>query len=510
MFQALDLEGKMGQVGLDLHRPAGGKRTEFDQLRASRRLHENQFRSAGRFVTAKFGQAQNVPVKFNGLFQIIDPVAGVQKFANFHDGRIIRFGKMSNDKTPMTKYIRAMRRFGVLLLVVAAWLFNRAAFGQIDPENRELIEMGGNQALVGAAPIDGYGYYYLNEPNFFATNVTLRLAFAGVYLDTEAGFVGLLGPNTDLGLGFAGGGFADSYFEFHDGKYLPDESFFGHSVEGSASIYHLFNPGSRVPLIGVLRIKEHYSIYETDDDTSSAFTLPSDHSTVSVRTGLRLGGRAPLLHPDLAMELSVWYEGQYRTDAGSYGYDGDRDLNETSQLFWGRGLLIYTFPKSTQRIELNLTAGGSDQADRFSAYRMGGDMPLTSEFPLMIPGYFDGELSARNFACFNAQYALPLDASKRWSLNPIGSIATVDYVPGMAQPSHFNSGAGIGLGYHSRSGVWDAVASYGYGFEAIRSNGRGGQSIGFLLQINLEGRHPGTPSGLDDFRNVLQHQIFGP
>jgi hypothetical protein len=391
----------------------------------------------------------------------------------------------------------------VLPLIVAGVLMNFSARGQIDPEQRELIQLGGNQALQGAAPIDGYGYYYLNEPNFFHTNVTLRLAAAPVYLDSEAGFVGLLGPHSDLGLGFAGGGFADSYFDYQDGKYLPGESFFGHDVEGSVSIYHLFDPGSRIPLNGVLRIKEHYSMYARDD-TSQAFDLPPDHSTVSWRAGLRWGGREPLLRPDLAMELSVWYEGQYRKDAGAYGFDGDRVLNKAPQLFWGRALLIYTFPDSRQRFEVNLTGGGSDQADRLSAFRLGGNMPLTSEFPLLIPGYFDGELSARNFACFNAQYTLPLDAAKQWSVNPIGSIATVDYAPGMAQSGHFNSGAGIGLGYRSRSGVWQVLASYGYGFEAMRSDGRGGQSIGILLQIDLEARHAGRPSKLDDIRGFLR------
>jgi hypothetical protein len=134
---------------------------------------------------------------------------------------------------------------------------------------------------------------------------------------------------------------------------------------------------------------------------------------------------------------------------------------------------------------------------------MGGNMPLTTEFPLLIPGYFDGELSARNFACFNAQYALPLDPAKSWSLNPIGSVAAVDYLPGMAQAGSFNSGVGMGLGYRSHSGAWEALASYGYGFEAIRSSGRGGQSVGFFLQIDLEARHPGRPSELDDFRGFL-------
>jgi hypothetical protein len=101
-----------------------------------------------------------------------------------------------------------------------------------------------------------------------------------------------------------------------------------------------------------------------------------------------------------------------------------------------------------------------------------------------------------------------LDASKQWSLSPIGSVATVDYLPGMAQGDHFNSGAGLGLGYRSRSGTWEVLASYGYGFEAIRSEGRGGQSVGILVQIDLEAAHPGRPSKLDDFRGFLRGQLF--
>lgn len=391
-------------------------------------------------------------------------------------------------------------------MILAGLLIYRAAPGQVDPDRRELIEAGFNQAAVGAAPLDGYGYYYLNEPNFFHTNITLRLALAPVYVDSEVGFVGLLGPHTDLGLGLAGGGFADDYYEFHQGKYLPGESFFGNDVEGSASIYHLFDPGKRIPLFGVLRIREHYSMYDRDQ-TSADFVLPPDHSLMAVRAGLRLGGREPLLSPELAMELSAWYEGQYRTDSGAYGLGGDRDLNSTPQMFWGRALLIYTFPDSRQSFDVNLTGGGSAQADRFSAYRLGGNMPMTSEFPLLIPGYFDGELSARDFACFAAKYTLPLDGAKRWSLNPMGSVATVDYLPGMAQPGHFNSGVGMGMGYRSRTGAWQAVASYGYGFEAMRSDGRGGQSIGLLMQVDLGSRHPNGPSTVDNFANFLRDHL---
>ena len=121
-----------------------------------------------------------------------------------------------------------------------------------------------------------------------------------------------------------GGGFADSYNEIRGGTYYPSESFDGNGGEISASIYHLFNPGDEIPLNFILRGTAHYSIYDRNDDTAANFQLPDDHGEFSVRTGLRWGGIEPTLFPALAMELSVWYEGQFRTDSGAYGFGGDR------------------------------------------------------------------------------------------------------------------------------------------------------------------------------------------
>jgi hypothetical protein len=385
---------------------------------------------------------------------------------------------------------------GLLLAMAVSWMAG-TALGQVDPELRELLQSGFSQSVQGASPVAAYGYYYLNEPNFLHTNVTLRLALAPVYLDSEVGLVGLLGPHTDLGIGFAGGGFADNYYEFQKGKYYPEQSFTGDSVETSASVYHLFDPGKLIPLFGLLRVKEHYSMYQGSDEIAPGFVLPHDHSSLDWRVGLRLGGREPLLTPALAMELSAWYEGQYRSASGPYGFDGDRVLQPNSELFWMRALLIYTLPDSKQSFDVSFTAGTSGHADRFSAYRLGGSLPLASEFPLSIPGYFYQELSARNFISFNGEYTFPLNEDKTWSLSPMGAAAVVDYLPGTGQPGSFNSGAGLGFGYHARSGTWQVMATYGYGFEAIRSSGRGAQAVGIFCEINLHARRPGAPTRLD-------------
>ena len=359
------------------------------------------------------------------------------------------------------------------------------ASAQIDPVQRDLIQFGYNQALEGHTPFAGYAFYYHNQPDFLRTNLTLRLAVAPVYLDSELGFVHGLGPNTDFAIGLAGGGFADGYNEIHGGMYCPSESFDGNGGEISASVYHLFNPGDEIPLNFVLRGTAHYSFYDRGGDTSPAFQLPSDHADFSIRTGLRWGGVEPTLFPPLAMELSVWYEGHFRSRSGTYGLNDDRELNGQSHLFWTEAALAYTLPKSQQSFYARLTAGTSVNADHFSAYRLGGFLPLIAEFPLSLPGYYFQEISARQFALLNANYLLPLDGEKRWNIDANASSAFVDYLPGESQSGNWLNSVGGGILYHSPSDRWKIMLDYAYGIDAIRSHGRGANSIGLLVQFDL-------------------------
>jgi len=370
------------------------------------------------------------------------------------------------------------------VLLLSGCLGPFAAFGQIDPVKRDLFQLGYNAALQGHAPLSGYVYYYRNQPDFFRTNLTLRLAIAPTYLDSELGISHLLGPNTDLGIGLAGGGFADSYSEVRRGKYEPKESFTGNGAEVSVSIYHLFNPSQQIPLNGVLRGIVHYSTFSRDDLTANDFSLPSDRETFEVRAGLRWGGKEPLLFPSLAMELSVWYQGEYRSDSGAYGFAGDRRVEPDSHLFWGQALLAYTLPNLKHNFYVSLIAGTSVDADRFSAYRLGALLPLGSEFPLSLPGYYYQELSAQRFVLLGGAYLLPLDKKQRWSLDFNAATAGVDYVSGLEQPGHWHSGVGGGVLFKSQS--WKVLAGYGYGIDAIRSGGRGAHSIGLLVQLDLK------------------------
>jgi len=372
-----------------------------------------------------------------------------------------------------------------LLLCLPGCLSPLRVQGQIDPVKRELIQLGYNQALEGHPPLSGYAFYYRNQPGFLRTNLTLRLAVAPVYLDSELGIHGLLGDHTDLGLDLAGGGWADTYEEIRRGIFYPHESFDGHDGEGGVSLYHLFNPGQKVPLNGVLRGLAHYSTYGRNADTASDFRLPADHTTLSARAGLRWGGREPTLFPSLAMELSLWYEGLFRTEAGTYGFAGEpRRLEPHSHLFWGQAFLGYTLPERKHSLYLNLTTGTSVAADRFSAYRLGGLLPLISEFPLSLPGYYFQELSARQFLLVSGSYLLPLDRRQRWNLNATAATAVLDYLPGLEQPGSWHKGVGGGLLYRSAS--VKIMLGYEYGVDAIRTHGRGANSLGIWMQFDLK------------------------
>lgn len=358
---------------------------------------------------------------------------------------------------------------------------------QIDSARRELVQLGYNQPLTGKGPLAAYGFYYLNEPNYFQrTNLTLRLALAPVYLDSELGIADVLGPNTDLGIGIAGGGFADSYSEVHRGKYEQRESFRGHGGEISTSLYHLFNPESQIPLYAVVRAAAHYSAFSEDSSTDNNFQVPDDQFLYRLRVGLRWGGREPLMLPDLAMEVSAWYEGEFRGEPGRYGYAGDREFRGNSHLFWSRALLTYTFPESKHSFGINLTAGTGTEMDRLNAYRLGGNLPLYSEFPLSLPGYYFQELTAHTFVLLGANYNFPIDRRQHWWISALAATAYVDYLGGLEQSGDWNSSVGGGIVYRSSSDSWQIAFAYGYGVDAIRNGDRGAHSLSLLVQFDLD------------------------
>jgi hypothetical protein len=182
-------------------------------------------------------------------------------------------------------------------------------------------------------------------------------------------------------------------------------------------------------------------------------------------------------------------------------------LNPNSHLFWARALFIYTLPERHHNFTFSTTLGTSVHADRFSAYRLGALLPMASEFPLSLPGYYFQEITAQRFVLFSGQYLLPLDKRRQWNFTVFAASAGVDYLPGMEQPGNWLSGVGGGITYRAPSGIWQILFGYAYGFDALRHGDRGANTIGFALQFDLERQMKRGPlldpaSILDRFRGL--------
>lgn len=380
---------------------------------------------------------------------------------------------------------RVTRRSWARVILAGAFI-QTAIFAQIDPEKRRLIQLGYNQPLEGRAPIAAYGFYYYNRPGFIESNITLRLAAAPIYVDSELGFSGAITPNTDLGIGVAGGGFGDTYSEIRDGRYSRGESFPGHAAEVSSSIYHRLNPDWRVPAWVIGRASVHRSFFSDDSNTDPAFEVPDDLNSFNMRAGLRVGGREPSLTSPVAFEMSLWYQAYIRERSQGYGFNNDRDIEQNSHLFWGRSFLKYTFEESQQYFDVGLTLGASLDADRFSAYRLGGFLPFVAEFPLNIPGYYLQEISAEKFGLLNAEYSFPFTPSKSWRLTFYGATALVDYLDSHEQSDNFHAGLGGGVTYVSPRGAWFLSLVYGHGFRALRKGDHGAHQVGVLFQYDFD------------------------
>lgn len=374
------------------------------------------------------------------------------------------------------------------LCAVALLLVGKHCLAQIDPVDRRLIEVGYDQALAGHGPQAIYAYYYYNSPQYFGDDVALRLAVAPAYLDGEIGFKGLLSPTTDVGIGISGGAFGDNYYDVRRGNYIETQSFYGDGGGASLAVYQLLDPGKLIPLNLVARAGFHYSTYFNSPQTASDFRLPANQTDAFTIVGLRIGGVQPTLFPDVALELSGWYNRQWHFDDGTYGVNNDRNITPYTDLYWAYAALDYTFKASGDRVSFSATIGGSTEADRLSAWRLGGFLPLVAEFPLLLPGYYFEELTATRFLDFYAAYSIPLDHEHRWSIRMDAATARLDYLPGFDPGRDWQTGAGCGLVFTPKSKFYTVALNYGYGFNAIRRGKEGAQSLGILFQYDFNAR----------------------
>jgi hypothetical protein len=135
---------------------------------------------------------------------------------------------------------------------------------------------------------------------------------------------------------------------------------------------------SDVPLQLVFRSAARYSLYQRDDETGAqASRCPRTSSPTTSASACAGRPRTAAPARPRVSSFPSGIRGQFRTDSQEYGYHRDRDIEAQSHLFWSRALVAWEF-SNAQRFEVTLTGGVSIHADRFSAYRLGGALPMNA------------------------------------------------------------------------------------------------------------------------------------
>ncbi|MEQ1917836.1 MAG: hypothetical protein ABL955_01440 [Elusimicrobiota bacterium] len=369
-------------------------------------------------------------------------------------------------------------------LLAAVLLAAAPAKAQIDDAKRLFLAGGYEDAVGNLGPSAPYGFLYLNRPGAAGPGSAFRLALAPVYADAELGLPSLFGSRTDLGLGLSGGGYAFGHAEIRRGDEKPGEDFIGHGGGPSASLYPRLGDIGPAPLNGVLRVSAVYTDYQRTARTAALFEPPPDEWTGAARAGLRLGGVEPGMDRGRAAEASVWAETRLRDRPASYGYNGDRYVRRNVNLYWARVLLSLPTPGGVHASG-GLNAGGGGGVGRLSAYTLGGMLTQTSEFPLILPGYFGQEISASRYVHAWAHAGVPIRGSKSFLVNFTAAVANVKPVYGTDPGGIHHAGLAAGLSFEPAEGFLRADLTYGYAPTALRGAHRGAQSLAFNFEYDF-------------------------
>ncbi|MBI4011832.1 MAG: hypothetical protein HY359_05960 [Candidatus Rokubacteria bacterium] len=324
-----------------------------------------------------------------------------------------------------------------------------------------------------------------NRPHFLEEDLYLRIVFAPTYLTGDLVRDRWPAPGHALGIGLGGGFFPYNVDEFRLGDHKDRESFWGHGGEATFSYYRRLKIADVVPVEGQLRFRPQYVVYERTGTTGRSFRLPVDTAIYTGRVGVRVGGEPPELLPELAIELSLWYETSYRQDGESYGFPDNPVATERHvQQAWGRLGGVYSVTK-TQTARLFLTAGTSWSADRLSSYRLGSALPFRREFPLVLHGYYVDEVFARRFWLLNASYRFPAwPGTERVKLQLSFDYARLDYLPGHVLPRRALRGVGVDV-TAALTDRLTLILGYGYGLDAPRGAAFGGHEVNALLEFRF-------------------------
>ena len=373
-----------------------------------------------------------------------------------------------------------------LALLIALGVLPIAARAQIDPVKRTYLEAGLASPLNGGGPVTGYSFLLWNRPHFHSPHTYARVVVAPTYVRGEWIWNQWPGPHQAVGIGGHGGFFANNYYDYRDGRYLSDRSFWGHS--GGVRLAYYLRPykiAGRLPVNITFTVAPHYLAYQRRSGMVPGFRLPANTPAYTFRTGLRIGGVPPVLAPKRALEFAVWHQVSLRTDSGAYGLadDPQRTRHITDRTWFHVGAILPVADRQT--VSLFFGMGVAGRTDPLSAFRLGGLQRLRNRFPLVLHGYAADEIFATRYRLVNAFYRVPLlPHSQRLRLQFDFDYAKVAYLRGHEEPRHDLVGLGTSLIVQVTSKSTLSLG-FGYGVDAPRNGGFGARSATLRFQMKL-------------------------
>jgi hypothetical protein len=373
----------------------------------------------------------------------------------------------------------------MIVLYLCFLMLPAQARGEIDPEQRTNLELGGAGPLNSSGPLGGYGLLLINRPHFRNLD-TYLLAIISPYLYGEV--IRDKWPAEGHAVGFSlGGGFlANNFDQIRNGRFQRNESFRGDGGDTALSYYLRPPPiAGELPVDGILRFGSGYASYQNSSATDPAYQLPPDGFIHSARVGVRMGGVPPELLPEKALEFSLWHEVKYRAKTGAFGLPGkERGTEHLTQQSWARlGGIMPTWKH--QSASVMISAGTSGKSDELSCYRMGSGLRFQDEFPYILHGYYFREIFARSLFLLNISYRLtPIPAMERLQLQLNYDYALVRYLPSHELPRNSLNGLGIDFILLLDNGITLTVG-YGYGADAPRRGGFDGHQINMMFEWKM-------------------------
>ncbi len=354
----------------------------------------------------------------------------------------------------------------------------------MDAETRTYIEGGVEVPLKGNGPTTGYGYLFYTRPHVLAEDLYLRLVVPPGYFISELILDHFPSQNSALGVGVSGGFFAESQTEFQEGRTCPRSRSPATRPEARSPT----TCGVRKSSASCRSRARSAPIRNTSGTTAATAphaisACPRTPRSTTCAWGPAGGGSAGALPQRRDRGVGV---ANLQLPRQRRALRLRAELQETdhfTQRTWTRLGATYTF--GVQQASAFFNAGIAENTDALSTFRMGGGLRLRAEFPLLLHGFYVEEVFARSFWLMNFAYRFPIwPGQDLVHLQLLADVAQVNYIQGHQLPRSTLAGVGVNLSVAVTKRI-DLVVGYGYGINAPRGNGFGGQEFDAQFQLKF-------------------------